>query len=60
MKKNYTVLFTKSFDLNINVECENKDDAFKKADEILNKKTNKELIEKSQESCWEYAYTDEV
>lgn len=60
MKRKYSVLFTKQFDLNIEVEAENKDEAMRKAEDILNNKRRAEALYTAQEGGWETAYADEV
>ena len=58
--KKFEVNFEKTFHLNVDVEAEDKDEAYAKAEEIFNEKTRDELLEMSSEGYFEHTYTDEV
>jgi hypothetical protein len=57
--KRFSVNFEKTFDLCIDVEAIDDEEALQKAEEIMSKKTKDELIEMSQEGYFEHTYTDE-
>ncbi len=49
----FKVRYTKTYDLDIQVQAEDQDQAKIKADEILNQKSNEILLEESQASYWD-------
>ena len=59
MVKTFTVRYSKTYDLDIQVQAEDKDQAKNKADEILNQKSNDILLEEAQSSYWDNWVVDE-
>lgn len=57
--KTFTVRYTKTYDLDIQVQAEDQDQAKNKADEILNQKSNEILLEEAQVSYWDNWAVDE-
>lgn len=56
----YIVCYSKTQDLQIEVEAKDREKAREKSDEILENKTSEELDNESQLGCWEHTDTEEV